>query len=168
MHSRSKVALTPHQRSEYAAVQDAYERAHVASMDGKTDLEAINRLSPGSFDGKSDDEQRATAEQLRSSLGILRDTALDRAINHAPVEQNAKIQDVLKKAARYKETNKPGLVFSHSRESVAAIAKALQEAGHNVITLTGSDTAKSKGEKVAKFQKGDGDGDVFVMSDAVG
>ena len=47
-------------------------------------------------------------------------------------------------------------------------AKALQEAGHNVITLTGSDTAKSKGEKVAKFQKGDGDGDVFVMSDAVG
>ena len=160
------VALSEKQRSDYDAVMAAYRTARQARSEGRVDLAALKTLSPSSFTGHDDE---TIAKRLNDALGTLRDTALARVINLAAPEHNAKMKEAIQRVNQYREQGKPGLIFAHHREAVAQLAKQLKAAGHRVVTITGSDSAKEKGRKQLMFRPPAGrepEADIMVVSDA--
>ena len=163
------VALTPYQRRQYDEVMGHYRKAKIAKGEGRVDIPAFKALSPSSFEGKPADQHEAIAKHLSSSIGMLRDMALSRAIDQAPLEHNASLQEVLKRADGFREKGKPGLVFAHNLSSVATLSKVLRDAGHRVVTITGADSSKEKGKKIKMFRPGgnkQAEADIMVVSDA--
>lgn len=157
-----RIALTPAQRTSLAHVQDAYERARRARQNGSVDADALRVLSPRSFEGRSPERQQEVAKRLNGALGALRHAAEARVVNEAPVAENAKAQHVLRLAGEYK--GKGGVVFAHNRESVRMLERALEEAGHKVAVITGSDNAQDKARARERFKRGEVD--ILVASDA--
>ncbi|MDO8357291.1 MAG: helicase-related protein [Nitrospirota bacterium] len=163
------VALTPYQRTQYDAVMGQYRKAKIAMSEGKTDLASLKSLSPSSFEGKDASEHDAIAKHLSASMGMIRDMALDRVIHQAPLEHNASMQEVVKRANAYREQGKPGVIFAHNLSSVASLSKVLRDAGHRVVTITGGDSSKEKGKKIKQFRPGgnkQAEADIMVVSDA--
>ena len=157
-----RIALTPTQRTSLAHVQDAYEAARRARQNGRVDANALKILSPRSFEGRSPERQQEVAKRLNGALGALRHAAESRVINEAPAHENAKAQHVLALASQYK--GKGGVVFAHNRESVRLLHRALEEAGHKVAVITGSDSAQDKARARERFKRGEVD--ILVASDA--
>lgn len=162
------IPLTPQQHSTLDGMNRAYELARQARREGKTDVEALKVLSPGSFEGQPDENHQQIAEGLNKSLGTLRFAAQSRIVDAAPAEHNAKVQHVLKLARERSEKGQPGVVFAHSLAAVEQLRSALEADGHRVETVTGGDTSDAKAQKRRRFHpdRGDPDVDILVMSDA--
>jgi len=164
-----KVPLTPHQKTAYAGVLKSFNQARSAAAAGGVDVEAVKALSPGSFVGLPKDKEEARAKQLMPAIGVLKNAALSRVVNQADGAHNAKIQALLKVADTKRADGQPGVVFAHHRKSVREISDALKAAGHRVVTLTGSDSAKEKDAKRRAFRPDDQSepsADILVASDA--
>jgi len=167
--SEEAVTLHPEQQAEYRRIVDTYNKARADRSRGETNVEAIKLLSPSSFAGKPDTEHEAIAKRLADNLGILRESALNRAINLAPPEHNGKIQHLLKKLEAHPVKDKPVIVFAHNLDAVHHIEDALTKAGHRVTTLTGEHTGQEKDKRRTAFQPPKGrepEADIFVLSDA--
>lgn len=167
--AEERVELHPKQREGYSRVMQLFGKARADRSKGKINVDAIRELSPVSFEGKPAEEHEAIARRLSDNLGIIKEAALHRVVNLAPPEQNAKIQAILGKLNGHDVKNKPPVIFAHNLESVAHLEKALGEAGHRVVTLTGEHSTKEKDVRRRKFnppQGVDPEADVMILSDA--
>lgn len=168
-HHDEAVGLAEGQKASYDQVMEDYRTARKARQSGAVDLAAMKRLSPSSFDKQDPSTHEELAKRLQENLGIIRDGALDRVLNDTDPAQNAKSHKVLELANKYKAEGKPGVIFARSRKAIDHLHKMLTQEGHRVITLTGSDSAKEKGRKIAKFRPPTGkepEADIMLASDA--
>lgn len=168
-HHDEAVGLAEGQKASYDQVMEDYRTARKARQAGAVDLAAMKRLSPSSFDKQDPSTHEELAKRLQENLGIIRDGALDRVLNDTDPAQNAKSHKVLELANKYKAEGKPGVIFARSRKAIDHLHNMLTQEGHRVITLTGSDSAKEKGRKIAKFRPPTGkepEADIMLASDA--
>nr|WP_281719973.1 helicase-related protein [Nitrosomonas nitrosa] len=160
----SRIELSEGQKQALEELDQHFARARIARMEGKVDVGAMKAISPRSFDDAPEDKHEGIARELQNSLGIMKSSAIQRVINTHP--DNPLIHDVVKHAAERK--GKPGVVFAHNLESVKMIADRLKQAGHRVVTITGSDSSQEKDKKRLMFhpESGEPEADILVASDA--
>lgn len=164
-HRREEaVELSEDQKKALADLDGHLSRARLARMQGKVDVEAMKAISPGSFDGVTADKHEALAKDLQASIGIMKQTAMQRIINEHPA--GAKLDKLVETAAA--RAGKPGVVFAHSRKAVELARQRLEAAGHRVVVITGSDSAKDKERKRRMFnpESGEAQADILIASDA--
>jgi hypothetical protein len=155
------VDLSPAQLDDVHAIDKHVAAARIARMTGGVDVAAVRALAPSHFDGVPEDQHEAIAKALTRNVGLLKESAMNRAINDH--ERSAKLDHVAKLAAE--RHGKPGVVFAHSLTAVDNLRKRLESSGHKVITLTGSDSSKQKAAKLREFQD-EGSTAILVASDA--
>lgn len=164
------VALHPKQKAAYARAMETYNRIRSNRAKGVIDVEGAKELSPNSFAGAPPEEHEKIARRLTDNIGIIKEAALNRIINLAPTEENAKVQAIVEHLKTHPVRDKPVVVFAHNLAAVEQIEKALTAAGHRVATLTGALSGRERDARRKAFQpeKGTGDptADVLVMSDA--
>lgn len=161
-------------------VRELYERARKARARGEVDVDAIRELSPGAFEGKPDTEHRAIAKRLAPSLGIVRESALRRAINQAPPEVNQKLH-ALTEVIRHDLSNgwtdrqgrdhkgKRAVVFTDSLREARMIHEHLRKQGVRAALYHGGLSAQEREAVRLGFQPEGGQEpiyDVAVMTSA--
>lgn len=158
------VSLSSGQRKSLDDIEQAASRARIARMEGRVDVDAVKALSPSSFDGVPEEKHEGLARELQANIGILKNTAINSAINAHP--ESAKIEAASKYASDRK--GKPGVIFAHSREAVKNLSERLAREGHRVVEITGSDSAKEKERKRQMFhpESGEPEADILIASDA--
>jgi len=159
------IELSAPQKEAMAGLDAAMSRARMARMQGKVDVDAVKTITPGSFDGVPPEQHEALAKDLQQNIGVMKATAEARIINEHP--QGAKLDDLVTKAAERK--GKPGVVFAHSLKTVQLAKERLEAAGHRVVVITGSDSAKDKERKRLMFNPDGGkepQADILLASDA--
>lgn len=162
------LAPSEKQRGRLDEIERAYLDARRARQKGDVDLDAVRRLSPGAFRDLPEDQHYETAKRLADTLGIIRDAAINHAINIHP--EGAKLDRIAELVKQRKgETGpdgkpKAGVVFARNLDAVEAIRARLEKDGHKVVTLTGADGADKKAQAKEHFQGGHAD--VIVLSDA--
>lgn len=150
--------LTLAQQKDYDSVEDAYRAARAAQIRGTTNLEALQVLNPAAFsDGEPDHE---TITNMTSSLGALRQTALNRVVNEHP--DGVKLQWTQRYIQKHK--SQPVVVFAHNLKAIEALKQKLTAAGHRVAVVTGDETGAAKDKAYRQFQSGDVD--ILLSSDA--
>lgn len=158
------ISLSEAQNKALAELDGHLSRARLARMQGKVDVKAMKAISPSSFEGVPADQHEALAKDLQQSVGIMKQTAMQRIINEHP--QGAKLDKLVATAAA--RPGKPGVVFAHSRKAVELARQRLEAAGHRVVVITGSDSAKEKERKRLAFnpESGEAQADILIASDA--
>jgi len=86
----------------------------------------------------------AIARQLQRGLPTMRDNLLNRVVNLAPADKNAKVQSVLSFLKDNPVKEKPAVIFAGNYASVDMLHDALAKAGHHVAVLDGRKTTKEK------------------------
>lgn len=156
------IPLTDWQQSRLDQIEQGYQKARRAKKEGRVDVDAIKQIRPEMFDGQPASAHQAIAAKLNLSLGTTKFHAKHVAINEAPAEHNAKIQHAL--ALANSKRGKGGVIFAHSLETVKQLEKALINAGHKVVTLTGE--GKGSRKTAAREALDNGEADIIVSSDA--
>lgn len=153
------VPVTPDagQHERLDDIQAAVTAARLAAQRGEVDVPALKRLAPYAFHDVGPEREREVAERLSGALGVVGETAMQRAINDGA--KTSKLLDIAKE-----RQGKPGVVFVHYLDRVQDVAKQLQAQGHRVGTLTGADSSKAKDAMKRKFQSGEID--ILIASDA--
>jgi hypothetical protein len=162
-HRDEVVPMSAEQHADIEKITKASAKLQI----GEDPVKWAKELAPDRFTGKSDAEHAQIADGIRRAVGTFREAAMNRAINVHP--QGGKITAAVKMAQDRVAEGKPTVIFAHNLESVGHIHKALEAAGIRVTSLTGADSSKDKGRKLATFQGGPGrqpEADVIVMSDA--
>ncbi len=137
------VDVSPWQQERYRDVLTAYNEARKAPEKSDERREAIAQLVPEDrFEGMSDEQRTAKLDDYGNALGFVRDQAISRVLEHAPLEHNPRVQKIVELARRKATADDdggqvPGLVFSQSLESVKLIADALKAEGFRVGVITG-------------------------------
>lgn len=159
--------LHPEHQKLVDEVDQAFAAASKANKEGRVDVEAIKRLSPESrFAGIPEDQHEAVAKSVAPHIGILRDTAMRRAIELAPAEINTKLlamTDVIQHDTAHgewtdshtgeKHQGKTSIVFANSAAAVRLIQAHLKAQGIRAETITGATTADEMRATLAKFPK---------------
>lgn len=175
--------MTPHQRSEYKQVQDAFNKIKILRKEAKRTKSDINPdqlvanmkiLSPGSFRDLPEDQHLDKALELLPAAGAIKEASFNRVVNGGKFETNAKFQHIAKLADQYRAQGKPGVVFARNLDAVAELERGLKEAGHRVATLTGAMTGEDKYKAKIAFSpdvdKADVEkyatADILILSDA--
>lgn len=158
------VALSAGQSHALEQLDQHSAALRIAKLEGRTDLAAARALAPSMFEGVDEAEHEAVAGRVADSVGILKESATKRVLNAHP--ESGKLDAIAKHAADRR--GKQGVVFAHSLDAVEAIRARLETEGHRVVTISGKDSAKDKGEKIRKFNpdKGEPEADIIVCSDA--
>ncbi len=161
---QENVELSGAQQQALTEMDGHLSRARIARMQGKVDVDAMRAISPSSFEKLPAAEHEAAARDLQANIGIMKQTALQRIINEHP--QGAKLDRLEATAAERK--GKPGVVFARSLKAVELARQRLEAAGHRVVVITGSDSAKDKERKRLMFnpESGDAKADILIASDA--
>jgi hypothetical protein len=152
------VALTAGQRSDI----DRIERASGKLRLGEDSLKWAKELAPDRFEGVPEGQHQAIADGIKKAVGTFKQAAMDRAINVGGGKVEASVQHAKDSLAE----GKPVVIFAHRLESVAALHKAMEEAGIPVVSLTGHDSSTEKVKKLASFQGANHTADVIILSDA--
>ncbi|RYG56252.1 MAG: hypothetical protein EON56_04435, partial [Alphaproteobacteria bacterium] len=153
-HSFHTVPMTAPQQAAYTQTQTMFQRARQARKRGEVDVEAVKHLSPNSFANVPETEHEEHARRLQGSLGILRDSALDRVVNQHP--QGAKLEflderlGLAPKSGKYGDFDvKPAtehcpIVFAHNLGSIDLLEKHLKSKGLRVARLDGTMSGEEK------------------------
>ena len=163
--TQEKVDLSDEQKATIGGIESAAAKVRLARMRGKADIESARKLAPEMFDGADPKEHERIAREIARYVGVLKNTAILKAINTGP--NSAKLDRVAQLAKARK--GKPGVVFAHNLESVKRLKERLEKDGHRVAVLTGADGAKKKGQIKSAFSpEGDVDAtaDILITSDA--
>jgi ElaB/YqjD/DUF883 family membrane-anchored ribosome-binding protein len=160
------VELHPEQAKQYAAVQNAVKKLRAARISGKVDVAAAKVLAPDRFAAAPAEQHEAIAKEIQRNPNA--EHALNRVVNLAPKDQNAKIAALRQDLKAHNPKDGPAVVFAHNLKAVDEITEALAEDGHRVEKLTGGDSTKERDRKRLRFQPetGEAKADVFVVSDA--
>lgn len=136
----------------------------MARMEGKTDVKAMQAISPAQFKDAPQEQHEAIAKELSASLGIIKGSAVRNILDAHP--ESAKLDKLVELA--HERKGKPGVVFAHSLDAVQQIKARLEAQGHRVSTLTGADSSEDKAAKIRGFNPAQGDRshDIIVCSDA--
>lgn len=158
------VPLSAAQDRDLTALHKNVARIRLARMQGTVDIDAAKAVSPSAFANVPEDQHEAIARTLTGSIGIVKESAVQRILNaHPEGGKLDRISSLVKERA-----GKPGVIFAHSLKSVRHIAERLERDGHRVVTLTGKDSAETKGQKKAMFnpESGEAQADILIASDA--
>lgn len=162
-------------------VLEHYDRARRARNGGGVDVEAIKALSPDRFEGQPEAKHEAIARSLNRSIGIIRESAMRRAINQAPPEINTKLQrltevvqhDLTHGTYRKKDGSegkgKPTIIFTDSAREAKMIHEHLASKGVRSAMYHGGLTAQEREKVRLGFQPEGGDEpehDVVVATSA--
>lgn len=153
------IPLEPHQEKAIARIEKAVGKLRTGDEDT---LHWAKELAPEAFEGHPEGDHEAIAQMVKRSVGTFRETAMNRAINLDPT--GGKMKKAVQIAKDAHAEGKPSVMFSRNLAAVDSMHKNLEAAGLKVVSLTGKDSSKEKGEKLAAYQRGDFD--VIVMSDA--
>lgn len=141
--------LHPEHRKLVDGVQAAYERVRKAHRRGRVDVASARELAPHRFEGVPEARHEEVAREVGQHAGIIRETAMRKAINTAPPEINTKLQamtaviqhDLQHGHWRDRDgnmhTGKPAIVFSDSFEDVRMIHDHLRKQGLRVGMISG-------------------------------
>lgn len=159
--------LEPAHQALVDEVDAAYQRARKARRAGRVDIEALQRLSPGAFRDKPPEEHEAIAGRLTDSLGVVKETALRRAVNGAPPAINTKLKamtEVIKHDLAQNWTDKKGkarkgkapVVFTDRASEARMIHQHLLDQGIRSALYHGGLTAEERDKVRLGFQPEDG------------
>jgi hypothetical protein len=162
-------------------VDTLYQRVRKSREAGKVDVDAMRELSPGQFAGQPPEEHEKIARRLSDSVGIIRESALRRAVNQAPPAINTKLKalsevvhhDINEATWRDREgreqRGKPSIVFTDSLAEAQMIHAHLTKQGIRAGLYHGGLNAKER-EKVRLGFQPEGGGkpthDVVVATSA--
>lgn len=158
------VPMAEGQKSAMAELENHVSQMRIARMEGRVDVDAAKKVSPGSFEGIPDDQHEAVAKGLQAAIGVVKESAVQRIINEHPDSEKA--NEVVRQIKA--RPGKPGIVFTRSLASVEAMRKKLESEGMRVVTITGADSSAEKDRKRKMFSPdtGEAQADVLVASDA--
>lgn len=158
------VPLAEGQNAALGEIDKHAAALRIAKMEGRADVDAARALAPAMFEGVDEADHDAVARRVADSVGILKDSATRRVLNTHP--ESGKLDAVAQHAAERK--GKQGVIFARNLDAVESIRKRLEAEGHRVVTITGKDSARDKGDKIRAFNpdKGDPEADIVVCSDA--
>jgi hypothetical protein len=162
---QEKVAMSPEQTGAIQSVESAAAKVRLGRMQGKTDVAACRALAPEMFADADPKTHEKIAAVVARNVGVIKNTAVLRAINSAP--NGAKVAKVSELAGARK--GQPGVIFAHHLKSVALLKERLEADGHRVAVLTGADSSKRKDQVKRAFNpEGDVDAeaDILIASDA--
>lgn len=148
------VPLDPKHAEAVKAVDTAFERATAAHARGDVDVESVKKLSPGRFKEAPEADHERLARELGPSLGIVKTTAVRKALQLAPIEHNAKLRRMVETIQHDTANGKPSIVFSDSAEEVAHVTKTLQERGIAAGAYHGGLDDKARQKFVQDFKGG--------------
>lgn len=159
-----KVPLKDSQKQALGDLDRNLSAMRLARMRKTVDVEAAKRVSPGAFKDAPAEKHEAIAKGLQESIGIVKETAVQRIINEHP--DAGKMDELVKQVGQRK--GKAGVVFVRSLAAVEAIKAKLEKEGHRVVTISGADSSQEKDRKRQLFQpdKGEPQADILVASDA--
>lgn len=123
------VEMDPAHAREVEGVHDAYRKADAAYRDGGVDVESTKKLNPDRFKNAPEDQHEAIARELAPSLGIVKETALRKALQLAPIEHNAKLRRMVETIDHDLKQGKPGIVFTDSAEEAHHVHQTLANRG---------------------------------------
>ncbi len=157
------VELAPEQHKALGDLDAAAAKVRLARLQGKQDAGAARAVAPHLFEGLSPDQEAGAVQQVHDSLPLLREARMRSIIDD---HDGAKGAAALDYAAARK--GKPGVVFARSLAAVEGLRKKFEAAGHRVVTITGADSADSKGQKIQAFNPDAGErkADIALLSDA--
>jgi SNF2 family DNA or RNA helicase len=143
-------------KAHIAKTEEAYTKAQAASKRGGVDVEALKLLSPGQFEGQPEDRHEEIGRKLNRSLGVLKESAMRRAINQAPPDINTKLL-ALSKVVHHDvhqgewtdregktQRGKPSIVFTDSKTEAEMIHKHLKGMGLRSALYHGELTGKER------------------------
>ena len=142
--SSGPIELHPDHRAKVDAVNEAFHRVREARAAGTVDVESMKVLAPKRFEGVPESQHEAIARDLQKHAGIVRETAMRRAINLEPYATNAKLQGMVETIKHDREQGKQSLVFTDSLEEAKLVAQALEEQGISVGTYHGGLNSKER------------------------
>jgi superfamily II DNA or RNA helicase len=162
---RELVKLSDGQNGALKELDKHLAAMRIAKNGGKVNVDAAKGVSPGSFDGVPEEDHETVAANLQKSMGILRNSAINRIINQHP--DNAKVNHAVEMVKA--RPGKQGVIFARNRASVEQYKTAMEKAGKKVVVITGTDSPKEKDRKRRLFNPDDGSApqaDIMVASDA--
>ena len=124
------IPLHPEHAKAVDAVTDAYEKATAAMKQGKADVASTRLLSPDRFEGVDPSKHEKVARDLAPHLGIVKETAIRKALQLAPEQHNAKLQRMLDVIGHDLKHGRQSVVFTDSAEEAHHVHKALVARGH--------------------------------------
>lgn len=142
------IELTGEHKAAVDKIGTAYDKARKARAKGGVDVEAIQALSPDRFEGAPKEDHERIARDLQSSLGILRESAMRRAVNQTAPEHNQKIK-AMTEAIQHdlasewtdrkgkKQKGRPSIVFTDSKKEAEMITEHLKKQGIRAATYHG-------------------------------
>lgn len=174
------IKLEGQHKADVDRVTGLYTKAKRARDRGDVDVEAIKGLSPKRFEGRPEEEHEAIARSLAPSLGIVRESAMRRAINQAPEAHNQKLKqlaDVVHHdvhAGQWTDkfgrahTGKPSIIFTDSAQEAEMLHEHLKSRGLRSAFYHGGLDAKQRESVRLGFQpeRGEPKHDVVVCTSA--
>jgi Helicase conserved C-terminal domain/Type III restriction enzyme, res subunit len=148
------VALSDEHAKSVGKVTSAYDRAKAAARNGSVDVEATKAVNPKAFEGKPEAEHQKIARDQASSLGIVKETAVRKALQLAPPEHNEKLRRMLDTVDSDVKAGKPSIVFSDSLEEANHVHKHLVAKGIASAVYHGGLSAKARDDFRANFDNG--------------
>jgi hypothetical protein len=179
--AQGAIDVHPEHQKKIDAVQALYQRAIDARERGQVDVEAMKGLSPHSFEGLEGEHAEARARELQESAGIVRETAMRKAIQLEPIETNNKLRRMVEvvehdlkhgtwtdKKGQTRQ-GKPSIIFSNSAEECRLIHETLQARGVRAALYHGGLDSKQRAEVMRGFNPKGGQEakhDVLVVTPA--
>lgn len=159
------IPLSEQHAQEVQRVQHLYDRAVEAHKRGDVDVDAVRALSPGRFEAEPDKaKHEKIARELSPHLGIVRETAIRKALQLAPIEHNEKLRRMVETIEHDLRNGKPGIVFTDSAEEAHHVTKTLQQRGVAAGAYHGG--LDERGRDAFRRQMADGSIKVGVMTAA--
>jgi len=150
------IKLEGEHKARVTKVREMYDRVVKARGTGGVDVEAARHLSPKAFLGQPASQHKAIARRLGPSAGIIRESALRRAINQAPSHQNTKLQRLTEVVghdlshgewtdrAGKTQRGKPSVIFTDSTAEARNIHQHLKSKGVRAALYHGGLNAKER------------------------
>lgn len=148
--------LTGEHKALVDGVSEAFDAARKARERGEVDVKAMRTLSPARFEGAPAEEHERIARELLPSLGVLKESAMRRAVNGAPPDVNIKVKaltDVVKHDLDHGEwtdragathKGKPSIIFTDRLSEAEMLHKHLSSQGIRTALYHGGLTSQER------------------------
>jgi hypothetical protein len=123
------IELHPEHAKRVKAMEAAYEKATAAARSGGVDVESTRKLSPDRFEGVDESKHEAIARELAPHLGIVKETAIRKALQLEPAPTNNKLRRMLDTIDSDLKAGRQSVVFTDSAEEAHHVHQALTSKG---------------------------------------
>lgn len=136
--------LDPEHTKAVDAVTSAYEKATAAARTGGVDVESTRLLSPERFKQAKPEQHEAIARELAPALGIVKETAIRKALQLAPAAHNAKLRAMTDVIDHDLKHGRQSVVFTDSAEEAHHVHQHLVSRGIAAGMYDGSLTGDAR------------------------